>query len=568
MGTTLKLSPLSKYFTEEQPQQVDSIIPVKDITSLTLANDVIDRYIPEWNYELPDYDDKDVHYLVGISGGVDSSALAAALAAKHQQAISEGRMTFLFTDTGNEPKSCNDILDRLEELFGIEVIRLNEETLSGVIDENGGFLPGHRSRFCTLRLKIAPWEKFLKKNFLEKGKRIVGFSGVRYDERERAGVFGVEGVSSAFPFVDQRVERAAVCSIATELQLMNHAYIQGRSRSGCEWCFFMSKQELISLNVWNPKSFKEGMAKEKVANHILERFNSDKIKTPAYGFYASYPQSLLITNGKNSFTQTDIFGNEERTDKIGTVNWDYRNTDPVKTKRKSSKSVHDDQLDIFSAFSIAEEVPIESSVTNESLQNDKPDESQLIEEEVTLYVGVESYKDDLFGLMGGGNNGVWQQRLVTYSRTLGGLSRSLSGYHYHRQMAARAYFTDEEDYNQQSHLTVIAIKFPAGLIPKVIYGKDTYTWSSGRSWAEIAYIVRAIQRACDYHVQYNVISSGKKGRERQDAEYFMSKYKEDNCPDLGTVVGIGHYRPKPVEESMYDSYDEDMATVRCAICSI
>ncbi len=563
MGAPLNLSPLAKYF-EEGAKQNENIIPISDITNIVWANEVIDKFISDWDYELPDYDDPDVHYLIGISGGVDSSALAAALAAKHQEAIKEGRMTFLFTDTGNEPGSCYTILDRLEELFGITVIRLDDENLSDAIDENGGFLPSARSRWCTHRMKIQPWERFLKKEFLEKGMRVVGFSGVRWDERERAGVFGVEGVTSAFPFVDQRVERAAVCSIATELNLMNNAYIHGRSRSGCEWCFFMSKQELISLNVWNPKSFREGMAKEKIAEHILERYNSDKpMRTPANGFYTSYPHSSLIYNGKHTFLQTDIFGNQERTDVVGKVSWDYRHTDAAKKKAKSKKSSHEDQLDIFASLDV-----VEQSDEGVDEGKDKPETSHITEEEITLYVGVESYKNDHLSMFGGGNNGVWQQRLITYSRTLGGLSRSLSGYHYHRQLAARGYFRDEDDYNNQSHITVIAIKFPSGVIPKVEYGKDSYSWASGRSWAEVSYVVRAIERACEYHVQYEVISTGKKGRIREDAEYFMSRYEQDGCPDLGSIVAMGHFQPKPIEESVYDSYDEDVSTVRCAICSI
>ncbi|MEZ8733868.1 hypothetical protein [Vibrio sp. 10N.239.312.D08] len=571
-----ELKPLAKYF---QPETVENqtnlnLIPVEDITNIVWANEVVDKYVPNWSYELPDYDDEDVHYLVGISGGVDSSALAACLAAKHQQAIKEGRITFLFTDTGNEPDSCHNILDRLEELFGIEVIRLNEETLSGVIDENGGFLPSARSRWCTGRLKIKPWENFLKENFLSKGKRIVGFSGVRWDERQRAGVFGVDGVDSAFPFVDERVERAAVCSVASELQLMNNAYVHGRSRSGCEWCFFMSKQELISLSVWNPKSFREGMAKEKIAEHVLERLTADKLKTPANGFYANYPQSALITNGKHTFEVTDILGNTDRSDKVGSVSWDFRRTKSNATKRKSKKS-HEDQLDMFSAFVVEEEEAQsnfdsekESTSDVKSTKKEKPEVSKITEEEVTLYVGVECYKHDLMTMFGGGNNGVWQQRLITFSRTLGGLSRSLSGYHYHRQMASRAYFTDENDYNNQSHITVIAIQFPAGVIPKIEYGADSYSWASDRSWAEISHTVRAIERACEYNVQFDVIQSGKKGRDREYANYFMEKYAEDGCPDLGELVGLGHFRPKPVSESVFDSYDEDMETVRCAICSI
>ncbi|MDA0152281.1 phosphoadenosine phosphosulfate reductase family protein [Vibrio sp. Makdt] len=557
----VQLSPLSKYF-EEVKQPTSSTIETVDISNFTMANDVVDKYMPGWSFELPDYDDPTVHYLVGISGGVDSSALAAALAAKHQVAIRDRRMTFLFTDTGNEPKSCEDILDRLEELFGIEVVRLNEETLAGVIEENGGFLPSARSRWCTKRLKIDPWEKFLKEQFLSKGKRIIGFSGVRYDERERAGVFGVEGVTSSFPFVDQRVERAAVCSVASILGLMNAAYLQGRSRSGCQWCFFMSKQELVSLNVWSPKSFEEGMSKEKVADHVLERLTSDRLKTPARGYYAQFPFSKLITSGKSSFLQTDVFGNENRMDKVGTVNWDFRKTDKAPMKKRKAKAIHEDQIDMFAAA-----LTVPESGTDDG-KVEKPDESEIFEEEVTLYVGVECYKHETLSMFDNSYNGVWDQRLVTFSRTLGGLSRSLSGYHYHRQMASRSNFHDEDDYNNQSHLSVLAIKFPSGVIPRIAYGKDTYTWASGRSWAEVSHTIRAIERACEYAVHYKVIEQGKKGRIREDAEYFLEKYAEDGCPDLGNIVGIGHYLPKPISESFYDSYDEDISTVRCAICSI
>lgn len=545
------------------------LIPIRDITLLKPTkikevSNLVDKYMPTWDYKIPELTNSKVKYLIGLSGGVDSAALTAALLAKHPELY--GRVTLLFSDTGNEPDGCYEILDLIEEYFGIHVIRLDDISLFGSLDDNGGYLPSPRSRWCTGKLKIEPWNKYIKEHLLTDDEvHVVGFSGVRWDERDRMGVTGLDHVTSYFPFVDQKIERPAVCSFASDLNLMSSAYMQGVSRSGCKVCLFKSKQELISLKIWDRKSFAEGQSKEKVATHILERLSQDKnMNLKPSGFYTPYPFSSLVIAGKESFTGATLFG-DERFDEEGKVTWDYRETCKKVKRNKKSVSASQDQL----LFELNDKYT--SNLNNGVIICDSinDDESIITEEECILYVGVENYKhSSLSSFSNDDLNGVWQQRLITYSRTLGGLSRALSGYHYHRQMASRSYFHDENDYNNQSHITVIAFKFPKGVIPKIEYKNDSYTWSSGRSYAELDYIVRCIDRASELLVSKQVVLKKKQHIITEQAEKFIKTWESDGSPDLGIVTGIGHFRPKPITDSQFDSYEENILTVRCPICSI
>jgi len=534
------------------------IISIRDIsllkpTKIKEVKKLVDKYMPDWNYKLPELENPKVKYLLGISGGVDSSALIAVLLANHPELY--GRVTLLFSDTGNEPDSCYGILNTLEDMFGIPVVQLNDVSLFGEIEKNGGYLPSPKSRWCTSKLKIMPLNNYIKNNLLTDDKvHVISFSGLRWDERDRMGLIGLDNVTGHFLFIDQKIERPAVCSLANSLNLMSTAYLQGRSRSGCKNCFFSSKQELISLKIWDPKSFHEGETKEKVAEHILKRLSEDKkLNMRSSGFYTPYPVSELVTKSKDKFSGETLFG-QERLDKEGTITWDYRQAVAGKAKR-IKKSQNDNQIQLFSAEEdSADVVDTDSSI------------SLISEEECILYVGVENYKHSM--MLNDNNHGVWQQRLITFSRTLGGLSRALSGYHYHRQMASRGYFIDEDDYNKQSHITVIAIKFAKGIIPKIKYGNDSYTWASGRCYAELDYIIRCIDRASEFYISKKLVKEKRVHMITEQAERFICDWERDGKPEVGEICGIGHYFPKPIKESQFDSYEEDAKTIRCAICSI
>jgi 3'-phosphoadenosine 5'-phosphosulfate sulfotransferase (PAPS reductase)/FAD synthetase len=534
-----------------------------DFFDATLKNEamkLINKYMPNWSYEMPEVENPNARFLIGISGGVDSAALAAVLLAKHPEIYD--RVTLLFCDSGVEPESCYTVLGRLEGIFGVNVVKLRDRLLLDLIDEHGGFLPSPKSRWCTKAIKIEPWNKYLKEHLLVDEETIViGFSGLRYDERGRAGVFGIDRVESHFPFIDQKIERHAVCSFASEMGLMNRAYANGRSRSGCAICFYQSKQELIALYQTDRRMFEIGMTREKVAERIIMRLTQDASAAVSNqaAYYYSYPVSDLAKRGKGAYSVKTLFGDEERVDPKGKVTWDNRDTISTSNKKRKAK---EGQFELLSdnAVDVSETDEATESVAEEGTPSD------VSEQETALYVAIENYINPNLWVIGSGM--MWSQKIVTYSSTLGGLSRALSGYYYHRTMAARATFASELDYDNQSHITVLCMKFPAGVIPKIKYGDDSYTWSSGRSYAEIAHTMRAIERVM---VLDGIKAKVKRRTTGGDVDYekrTLRAWRQEGAPNLGTIIGIGHYQPKDLEEAQWDSYDEDLSTVRCAICSI
>lgn len=523
---------------------------------------IVDQYLPNWNYEIPNEHEKDTAYFMGLSGGVDSAVLGLVMALKHPNI----NFYYLFTDTGVEPKECFTLLDHMETLLNIKVIRIKDGDLVELINSNG-YLPSPRTRWCTAKLKIKPWENYIKENFLKKYATVVTFAGIRFDERDRAGAVPINNVITAHPFVNQKVNREIVCRIGAQLGLINSSYYRGRSRSGCFCCFFMSKQELVSLHEWDAKSFKIARELEKIDDDLLERLDSD-ITFPVsnYGFYTLYPRSHLLTNGKNTLEVNNIFGSVERTDVVGKIQWDYEPVtiqQPKKLKVKEKIS-SDEQVDMF-GFLDDENIEIHDDLDITYLNK----EATIEEREVTLFVAIEHYQNTLATMLGG--DGVWQSRLVTYSTTTAGLTKALHGYSYHRSMAAFTAWSSIEHYEEESHITVISINFPKGIIPKINYGKN-YGWVQGRSYAEVSQNIRWIQRACEIFQSNKIIKdaqiSGRKTRLVQDAEKTIKNYKKIGSPNVGTITGIGHYRPKPIENRLDDSYDEQLTTVRCAICSL
>lgn len=516
----------------------DVIAGIPSDAFLKAAESCIDRCIPEWNYKLKPETNK--HYVLGLSGGVDSSALAAVMLIKHRDVP----FKLLFCDTGDEPDNVGDIITHFSQHFGANVtVAKPSKDLYEAIDENG-FLPSGRQRWCTGRLKIQPWEDFMKTLWNNDDETAINFSGLRYDERDRKGILGVERVESEHPFIDQKVERAAVVKLAAELGVLSNVYFHGKSRSGCKTCFFQSKAESCSLYHWNPKAFKKAMSVEKLSDAILKQLDDSQHPIQPNGWYTGYPFSSMILKGKYSTVYTTgIFGDKERVDKDG-FNWDFINKTPNKPKTKIKK-VADGQTSLFDTLDTSEE-----------------DELSLVEEEQykILYVAVEHVINPLMS----SHCGVYEQRIISYSTTQSGLSKTVNGYFYHRSMIADGWYNTKENYNEQSHITVLCIKFPKELIPTVDYNDGSYTWKSDISYAEIGHTLRAISRIANYEYekQQSLLSGLPK-----ESEYV--KMVDNSGIDLGEIIGIGHFTPKQNEDELREfSYDEDAKTVRCIACSL
>ncbi|MCC4832822.1 phosphoadenosine phosphosulfate reductase family protein [Shewanella sp. 10N.7] len=212
---------------------------------------------------------KKVKHVLGLSGGKDSSALALYV----KETRPELDVEYFFTDTGYELPETNEFIDQLEEKLGY-IHRLNERSLNNIdsrgektfanlLKEHGNYLPSQRDRWCTVQMKLKPFEKWLD-GYLQDGYTIKNYVGIRADEPERVGYMTIEKpIESVFPFREDGIVRSDIENILQRNGLELPAYYQWRSRSGCTFCFYQRKIEWLKLMEKHPTLFEEAKAFEK-----------------------------------------------------------------------------------------------------------------------------------------------------------------------------------------------------------------------------------------------------------------------------------------------------------------
>lgn len=138
-------------------------------------------------------DDQGVLHIVALSGGHDSTALSFLLQEREPRPY-----IYVCTPTGNELPAMFEHWRNLGERLGRRVLPIMAGTLHGIIREEK-MLPNFRARFCTRRLKIEPYRKFLIAQ--ASIGPVVSYVGLRADEMGRAGgAYGdIGGVEMRFP---------------------------------------------------------------------------------------------------------------------------------------------------------------------------------------------------------------------------------------------------------------------------------------------------------------------------------------------------------------------------------
>ena len=213
-------------------------------------------------YQLPGDPQNDV-YLLPVSGGADSSALAIVMHILYP----EVQFHMCFTDTGAEPEECYATLDRLEGYLGKTIERVsNGKTLWDLIDQYKGFLPSSQARWCTVQLKKTAFEAWIAKF---KGKTKHMFVGIRADENDRIG-FALDEVTTEFPLIAMGVVREDVFSILSST-IGIPSWYRVRTRSGCSTCMFQRRSEVVGLMQAQPIEFIKGKKYEKLAEADLGR---------------------------------------------------------------------------------------------------------------------------------------------------------------------------------------------------------------------------------------------------------------------------------------------------------
>lgn len=137
-----------------------------------------------------------VRHVLGISGGKDSAALAIYLKNSYPQL----EIDYYSSDTGKELDETYKLIDNLQIylekkitiLKGADGSPLN--SFDHFLKMYGGYLPSTQARWCTKKLKLEPFEKYVGT------KPVISYVGIRGDEEREGYISRKSNIQSIFPF--------------------------------------------------------------------------------------------------------------------------------------------------------------------------------------------------------------------------------------------------------------------------------------------------------------------------------------------------------------------------------
>ena len=206
--------------------------------------------------------DSKVKHVLGISGGKDSSALAVYMAHNYPHLDIE----YFFTDTGEELPEVYEYLNNLEGLLRKKINRLDHQrNFQFYLKQYNNFLPSAQNRWCTVQLKLVPFEKWIEGEYLNNGYKVYSYVAIRSDESYREGLKSKKKIETVLPFREDHIDKEGVIEILENAGLGLPKYYDWRSRSGCTFCFFQRKIEWVGLFEKHPESFEKAKKMEKTA---------------------------------------------------------------------------------------------------------------------------------------------------------------------------------------------------------------------------------------------------------------------------------------------------------------
>jgi len=137
-----------------------------------------------------------VRHILGISGGKDSAALSIYLKQKYPKL----QIEYYNSDTGCELAETEVLIDRLSAYLGnIKRLRAAEGSPEPTPFEHflkamGGFLPSPQQRWCTNKMKLAEFEKYVGADYA------VSYVGIRGDEDRDGYISSKPNIQAVFPF--------------------------------------------------------------------------------------------------------------------------------------------------------------------------------------------------------------------------------------------------------------------------------------------------------------------------------------------------------------------------------
>jgi len=141
----------------------------------------------------------EVKHVIGISGGKDSCALAIYL----NRLYPEMEFVYYSADTGRELAETYTLIEQLEIELGVKIdtlepIDYKNQNLESVFDfylqQYDNYLPSTNARWCTKRMKLDPFEKWIKDT------PTISYVGIRGDEDREGYISTKPNIQSIFPF--------------------------------------------------------------------------------------------------------------------------------------------------------------------------------------------------------------------------------------------------------------------------------------------------------------------------------------------------------------------------------
>ena len=206
--------------------------------------------------------DQKIKHVLGLSGGKDSTALAIYMSQNHPEIDIE----YFFTDTGEELEEVQEYLDKLEPILGKQITYLDpKRDFNFWLKQFGNLLPSAQTRWCTVQLKLAPFEKWVQEEFIDQGFSVYSYVAIRSDENFREGLKSKKDITTILPFRENHIDKQGVFEILENSGLGLPKYYEWRSRSGCTFCFFQRKIEWVGLLERHPEAFENAKSLEKNA---------------------------------------------------------------------------------------------------------------------------------------------------------------------------------------------------------------------------------------------------------------------------------------------------------------
>jgi 3'-phosphoadenosine 5'-phosphosulfate sulfotransferase (PAPS reductase)/FAD synthetase len=242
-----------------------------------------------------------VRHILGISGGKDSAALSIYMKQKYPGMNIE----YYNSDTGCELAETEVLVDRLAAYLG-EIKRLRaaegspEDTpFEHFLKAMGGFLPSVQQRWCTKKMKLAEFEKYVGDDYA------VSYVGIRGDEDRDGYISSKPNIQAVFPF------RKNIWSLDVINKVLNNDNLEQFIAYYEELCPDHLKEEIMPI-VQRPISKQYYYSKKlnaltdvdvRLFNHVVFKF----LKTTDYPVGKLSEEEFPLLDNDEVLVKEDIF---------------------------------------------------------------------------------------------------------------------------------------------------------------------------------------------------------------------------------------------------------------------